>query len=383
MRVGIFVVMVGRAAAGPETYEHCLVKEIAALDRETEYHVFCLNPIAAKAFQIDQENVHFHVVRPSIRWIGMSAVLPVLLKRARLDLLHATFTPPPICPVDYVFTMHGSVTFTHPEFYSPLIRLRLNHLIRRGLKKARLILCVSRFVQDEIRELFKISQDRLVTVYHGVGSGFRPLRQDFVRETLRRRYGIERPYILFTGKLHSNKNIVRLIEAFQRAREEAKQDIQLVLAGRKVWGSDGIDETIQRLRLSKDVLLVGHQSHEHLPTLYNGAMAFVFPSLWEGFGLPVMEAMACGAPVIASNVACLPEVTGGAALLVDPLSTDAIAEGMYRLLTDEEKRLELSRRGLARARCFRWDRAARRTIDAYRQSLGLPGRSLADDPLDD
>nr|WP_316642741.1 glycosyltransferase family 1 protein [uncultured Roseateles sp.] len=367
MRMGVFLVMVGRVAAGPETYEHRLVQALAALDTENEYHVFCLDEAAVAALGISQPNFIFHVLWPSNRWVSMSGSLPWAIRRSGVKLLHATFTPPPLCPVDYVFTMHGAVTFKHPHFYPPAVVWRLNALLRRGLHKAKLTVCVSEFVKQEMMEFFGLPADRLLTVHHGVSEEFRPLCAVTAAEQVKRRQGLEGPYFLYVGKLHENKNIVRLIEAFHQFIAESRCEAVLVLVGRQVWGSDGILETIVRLRMTQRVRLLGHQPQSALPALYSAATAFVFPTLWEGFGLPVVEAMACGTPVIASNVASLPEVTGGAALLVDPLSTTEIAAALHRVWSDAALRERLRASGLARARVFDWKHTAAATLAAYRR----------------
>lgn len=297
----------------------------------------------------------------------MSVSLPLAIKRSGVKVLHATFTPPPFSPVDYVFTMHGAVTFTHPHFYPPMVLTRLNALLRRGLKRARLTVCVSDFVRQELTDLFDIPPERLVTVHHGVGDEFHPLPAIETFDLVRSRHGLDRPYFLYVGKLHANKNIVRLIEAFHAFIAETQQDMQLVLTGRQVWGGEGITETIVRLRMTDRVRLIGHRSQAELPALYNAATAFVFPTLWEGFGLPVVEAMACGTPVITSNIACLPEITAGAALLIDPLSTADLAQAMHQVYTDASLRESLRARGLARAACFNWHNTATATLDAYRR----------------
>lgn len=367
MRIGIFLVMVGRAAAGPETYEHRLVRALAAIDRVNEYHVFCLDDAAVRALGIDQPNFIFHVLWPSNRWVSMSVSLPLAIRRSGVRVLHATFTPPPFSPVDYVFTMHGAVTFTHPHFYPPMVLTRLNALLRRGLKRSSLTVCVSDFVRQELTELFDIPPERMVTVHHGVGEEFHPLPKSEAAELVRSLHGLDRPYFLYVGKLHANKNIVRMIEAFHAFSAGAHEDLVLVLAGRQVWGCEGITETIVRLHLTDRVRLIGHRSQAELPALYSGATAFVFPTLWEGFGLPVVEAMACGTPVITSNIACLPEITGGAAMLVDPLSVPDLAHAMEQVYTDPALRDSLRSRGLARAACFSWQNTAAATLEAYRR----------------
>jgi len=357
--------MAGRRAAGPETYEVNLVRSIAAMDRKNEYHLYCLSQEAAESFDLRQDNVSYHVLRPGVRWLSIPITLPIELYAHKVDLFHATFIPPPLSPVNYVLTLHDLTTFQNPEYYHPLIRWRLNRAISRGLQKARKIVCVSACVRDMVSEAFGVSMDRLSVVHHGVSDAFHPVPVNEARDLLQRDYGIRGRYLLFVGQMKARKNILRILEAFSQFRNETRSDTNLVLVGRRGHTSDGIAATITRLRLEKSVIELGHVKDEHLPSLYSAAEMLVFPSLFEGFGFPVIEAMACNTPVITSNVSALPEVAGGSAVLVDPLSVDDIASAIYRLHSDHRLRESLQQKGLARAKHFSWARTAQETIAAY------------------
>jgi len=361
--------MAGRQAAGPETYETNLVRSMAALDCNDELHLFCLSREAASALGIQQENVRYHILWPRLRWVSIPFSLPAELLAHRLDIVHATLIPPPVSPVNYVFTLHDLTSFQNPEYYPPLIRWRLNQAISRGLSKARRILCVSTFVRDQVHETFGIPLERLVVIHHGVAEQFRPVPQAQARLLLFQKYGLSRPFLLFVGQMKARKNILRILEAFGRFRRETITDTTLVLVGRRGHTSEGIDETIQRLQLEYDVLELGHVPAEDLPALYSAAEMFVFPSLLEGFGLPVLEAMACDTPVITSNVSALPEVAGDAALLVNPLSVEELADAIRSLHSDGLLRQRLKEKGLARANQFSWAQTARETRNAYRGAL--------------
>lgn len=358
--------MAGRQASGPETYELNLVREIARRDRENEYCVFCSSRAAVKSFGIQQPNVRFVVLWPPVRWLNIPISLPLSMLHHRLDVLHATMVPPPRSPVEYVFTHHCSSTFVHPEFYPPKMLRRLNFFIKAGLRKARLVLCVSENVRALTAERFNVPPERLAVVYHGVDPAFRPMAADEARRRVQADFGLAGPYILFVGKIEQRKNIVRLLEAYHRLREH-DPGVRLVLAGRPTWDRRFLDDAVTRLRLQNAVVELGHLGQEALPPLYCAAEMFVFPSLWEGFGLPVLEAMACGTPVITSNVSSLPEIAGDAAVLVDPNAVDDLAAAMYSLRTDAALRRTLRERGLVRAAAFTWRRTAEQTIDAYRR----------------
>jgi glycosyltransferase involved in cell wall biosynthesis len=359
--------MAGREAGGPETYEHGLVRSLAEIDKKNEYHLFCLKNKAAQSFGIVQENVKYHVLRPNFRWISIPFSLPLAMMRSRVDILHATFVPPPFSPKQYLFTVHGFDMFAHPEFYPTVVRWRLNRLIRTGLRNAKVVLCVSHAVKDLLADKFKISQDRLRVVHNAVGEHFRPVAPEIVRRTLAQSYGIDGPYVLYVGKLQACKNVVRILETFHRFRHEVDPNIKLVLVGKKTWTSSDIAKTIERLKLERHVLEIGYARNEDLPVLYSGASMFVFPSLSEGFGMPVLEALACGVPVITSNVDALPEVTGDAALHVNPYSIDDIGSAMQRVFTDHQLRESLRARGFDRAKGFTWRGTAEQTLAAYTQ----------------
>jgi glycosyltransferase involved in cell wall biosynthesis len=361
----MFLVMAGRKAGGPETYEQGLVRSLAEIDRTNEYHLFCLGTDAAESFHLSQENISYHVLRPKVRWISIPAVLPFAMLRSGIDFLHATFVPPPYCPRDYVFTVHGVDMFEHPEFYPRVVRWRLNHLIRTGLRKAKVVLCVSETVKNIIADRFKLPTERLLVSYNAVGSHFRAAQSSEVSPVLLRKYKISGPYVLYVGKLQACKNILRILEAFHAFLQETKSDMKLVLVGSRTWTSSGIDKTIERLQLGDRVLELGYVAHGDLPVIYRGASMFVFPSLSEGFGLPVLEAMACGVPVVTSRVDALPEITGNAALLVNPYSSEDIAGAMHRVFKDDELRSVLRERGMERAKLFSWRRTAEQTLSAY------------------
>lgn len=371
MRFGIFVVMAGRNAGGPETYEHGLVRALAALDQNNEYHIFSLNHTAAASFCLTQENIYHHVLWPNIRWCSVPISLPITLLRNKVELFHATYVPPPFSPVGYVFTLHDMIMFTHPELYPPAILWRLKKLILRGLQRARLVLCVSQYTQDSIAETFHVPPERLMTVYHGVREFFRPIALDQTRRILKQRHHIDYPYLLFVGSFVPRKNIIRILTAFYRFRHEVKSDLKLVLVGQKAWGAEEVTKTIGQWQLEDHVVELNYIADHDLPILYSGAEMLVFPSLDEGFGFPVLEAMACGTPVLTSNLSSLPEVAGGAALLADPYSIEDIASNMYTLFSDSTLRALLRAKGLERAKFFTWQRTAQQTLEAYERAIAL------------
>jgi glycosyltransferase involved in cell wall biosynthesis len=358
-----------RSAGGPETYELELIRALSRIDRRNEYFIYCTSRKGVAAF--GAENFTYRVLKPASRWLSIAFTLPALLKRDGIDLLHCTYAPPPFPNRPFVFTMHCVSNFRHPEFYPSIIRWRLNSLQRIGLRRAKWILCVSDFVKSYLREELNVDENRMTTVYNGVGREFAPAAPEICRGILRERLSIDYPYVLYVGKLQARKNLVRVIRAYAQYRRETKSEARLVLAGKRVQTSEGIDETIRELSLENDVVQIGYVPQPStdpcsaLPYLYSGARMFVFPSLYEGFGIPVVEAMASGTPVITSSTTSLPEVAGNAAEMVDPNSTEEIAAAMARIDQCPSIRERLIRRGLERAGEFTWERCAAATLNAY------------------
>jgi glycosyltransferase involved in cell wall biosynthesis len=367
MRIGLLVLMAGREAGGPDTYEVQLIRALARLDERNDYFVYCTGNEALRAIDVRQDNFHFRLLRPGIRALSVAVTLPALLKKDGVQLLHSTFTPPPYAPTLQVLTMHCVSSFVHPEFYSRSIGWRLNTLLTVGMRKAACVVCVSHTTLRNVHEMFGVPLDRLVVAYNGVSDTFVPTERTHAHQMVAERLGIDFEYLLFLGKLEPRKNVLRIIEAYARYRAATQSSAKLLLTGHRTVTTPAVETLIDRLGLDGCVVQPGYVSASDLPLLYSAARMFLFPSLWEGFGIPMIEAMACGTPVIASNVSCLPEIAGDAAVIVDPLSVDAIAEGMIRIDTSEVLRAELVERGLARARQFTWLNSARTTLAVYQR----------------
>lgn len=368
LKVGIFMVMTGRQAGGPETYERSLVHSLARVDEHTQLQTYCLSPGAPALLPAVGERLRHHVLQPSWRVFSTSVSLPWRMLRDGIDLLHAPFTPPPFSSKPYVFTHHCFSNFNHPEFYDPRILMRLNALIKRGLRSARHVICVSQCTLDYTADLFKLDRSRMSVVHNGVGHEFQPIDRAQAQAAMALRHGLTQPYYLFVGKLEARKNVARILEGFDNFRRECSDPVQLVLAGRRTDLTEGLDEIIEQRGLASQVVEIGYVPDADLPALYRAAHAFVFPTLWEGFGLPVIEAMACGTPVITSNLSSLPEVAGDAALMVDPYRSEDIAQAMLRLWREPSLHQDLAARGLINAARFSWERTARETSAVYREA---------------
>ena len=252
--------------------------------------------------------------------------------------------------------------------------------VRRTAKKAAKIATVSEYSRQDLLDIYKLPPEKVVVTYNGVESSFTP--QPSVpneAEEVRKRFGVSRDFLLAVGSLQPRKNLVRLIRAYARLRSE-REDFrpQLVIVGRKLWLTSEIFDEVKRQRWADDVILTGYVADEDLPALYRAARAFVYPSLFEGFGLPPLEAMASGTPVVTSDVSSLPEVTAGAALLIDPNDERALANALIEIMSNDRLRAELREKGLAQAKKFTWRDAAEKTLRLYKEAYtAFRGRNFS------
>jgi glycosyltransferase involved in cell wall biosynthesis len=291
----------------------------------------------------------------------------------RFDVLFApNYLPPPTRSRRVVLTVHDLAFRLYPET-APITGRWLRRL-GDALRKAAEVITVSHATRADLLELYPVDPDRVTAIHHGVDpERFHPPGPEEVRR-VRRRFGIDGPYLLFVGGLEPRKNLDAVLRAF--AQLPADLDPTLVIAGAAVpWyprGRVALADAVSALppRIRRRVVITEYVGDPDRGPLYGGAEALVFPSLYEGFGLPVLEAMACGTPVLTSGVSALPEVAGDAAVLVDPRDQGAIAEGMRRLLQDESLRRRLRSSGPARAARFRWEETARRTADVLHRAAG-------------
>jgi glycosyltransferase involved in cell wall biosynthesis len=286
--------------------------------------------------------------------------LPLLVERftGPLDILHAPDFALPPTHAPALLTIHDLTFLVQPECFEPAMRRYMGQVVPRSLRRASLVLVDSEASRADLMRLLKVPPERATVVYPGVDERFAPLPGS-ITEPVRQRLRLPAEFLLFVGTLEPRKNLVRLIEALHRLPDAPP----LVIAGRKGWLYQAIFDTVERLHMHERVYFLKFVDDADLPALYNSASVFVYPSLYEGFGLPVAEALACGTPVVTANVASLPEVAGDAALLVNPLDTDAIAESITQALTrarDSQPSVPVE------APRFSWEASAYRLLDCYR-----------------
>jgi glycosyltransferase involved in cell wall biosynthesis len=349
-------------------YIHHLLRHLAQADGSLHYTVFVGKETRSPDPDIIPVRSGWPTGRAPVRIVWEQCAQPWMLHRIGADLAHGpVFVGPLLSPCPFVITIHDLSFIRFPALFRPANRLYLNALTRISARSARRLIAVSKHTAAEITRLLGTSPERVDVVYHGVDPAFRPLPPDEV-EAFRRRRGLPERFVLFLGTLEPRKNLVRLVEAFARIQVE-HAGLRLVLAGGRGWLYDELFARVEELGLAQEVVFPGYVANDDLPLWYNAATVLAYPALYEGFGLPVLEALASGTPVLSSNASSLPEAGGNAAVMVDPYDVDALAKQMDRLLNDRDRRLQLRERGLAHASQFTWAQAAQETAQVYQRAL--------------
>lgn len=308
---------------------------------------------------------------PSLLTVGNLA-LTWAASRYRLDVVH---DPNGIAPflgpsggARRVVTIHDAFAYVCPDQHNWLDNWRYRWLLPQASHRADMVITVSECSRRDLIRYLGISPAKVRTTQEGVDARFRAVADSAERRAVLARYQIDSSYLLYIGGLNARKNVARLLEAYALVRR-LHPNVLLVIGGKRQWQTAEIEQTFRRLNLDDHVHFTGYLDDADLPALYSAAEGFVFPSLYEGFGLPPLEAMACGTPVVTSNASSLPEVVGDAALTVDPGDVEGLAAAIHRVLTDDPLRANLRQRGLMRAAQFRWERTARETLAIYEQTL--------------
>lgn len=348
-------------------YVQNLVENLAKIDGKNRYGVV-LNKGDEREIT-ESENLKIFRTRANIPVYSIreQTLLPFEIKRSGPDLVHyPSFNMPLAGGKPVVATIHDLIYYLNFDACpNRLAYLYARFMFKRVVNIAQKIITGSEFTKKEIVRHLGVEAKKVVVIYHGVSPLYRPVEAG-MRKTVISRYGIKGGYVFYAGSHQPRKNLVRLVKAFSTIKD---REHQLVLAGKIDPRREELYNAAKEKGLDGRVLFIGSVPEEDLPSLYSGATAFVFPSLNEGFGLPPLEAMACGAPVISSDATSLPEVVGDAAVLVDPADAVAIADGIDRLLASSMLQSELREKGLERAKQFSWEAAAKKTLRVYEEVL--------------
>jgi glycosyltransferase involved in cell wall biosynthesis len=363
---------VGTGLAGNETYAANLIEALAAIDSVNRYTLYVTRREAVERFEGRWPNVGVRMTLPHTPLVRIPVTLAAELRRRPVDLLHVQYTAPPLAPCPVVATVHD-LSFEHlPETFKRRSRIQLRLTVRRTARRAAHLIAPSEFTRRDLVETYGVAPERVSAIPLAAAPHFRPVADAGELARVRRAYGLEEEYVLAVGSIQPRKNLARLVRAYadlRRARTHDKLP-QLVLVGKKAWLYGETLRAVERENLRDRTIFTGYVSESDLPALYTGAICFVYPSYFEGFGLPPLEAMQCGAPVITGNLTSLPEVVGDAGLLVDPFDESALFRALSRMIDDAELRAQLRAKGLARARAFNWRETARLTLRAYHLATG-------------
>ncbi|MCS6825010.1 MAG: glycosyltransferase family 4 protein [Caldilinea sp.] len=378
MRIGVDTRLMHYQPAGISRYTGHLLQALAELNKEDEFIIF-QHP-KHRSPLIQQANFRRAALFAPVHHRFEQIFLAAELLRFRLDLIHSTdFIPPLYSPVAAVITVHDLAFLHYPHFLTAKSAAYYGQIDKAVVKAAHIIVPSEYTRQDLIAQL-GVPAHKVTVIHEAANPIFKPLPYQETLAAVQKRHGLSERFVLCVGTIEPRKNINGLLQAFAHLRNKYRQnEVMLAIAGGKGWLYDETIEMVKTLNLQPWVRFLGRVSDDELHQLYVAARCHVHPAYYEGFGLPPLEAMACGTPTIVSNVSSLPEVVGDAALLVNPLDVEEIAVAMQRLLTDDDLHAELRQKGLRRARIFSWERAARRTLDVYRQ-VAEPHRAASQQP---
>ena len=370
MRFAVDAHAIGRHLTGNEVYVRSLLNAFAATDRQCEFVAYVS---ADDACQYIPSRIQTRRIsaNPFLR-LGFDLAMKV--REDRPDLLHVQYTAPLGCSVPVVVSVHDVSFLEHPEYFTRDRAWQLQWTVRRTVKRAAKVLTGSEFSRSSILKVYgDLEEDKVVVVPNAAASEFRPISREAATHTVREHFSIGAPFILAVGDIQPRKNQIGLIRAFARlvrAYPQLKQN--LVLAGKETWFAGRVHEAAQESGVADRIQFFGFVSDRDLLQLYNACDLFVFPSFYEGFGLPALEAMACGRAVVCSNTSALPEVVDGAAIVFDPYSVDEMVRAIADLLLDSELRLRMERLGLQRAAHFSWQKTAQRTLEVFHEVAERP-----------
>jgi glycosyltransferase involved in cell wall biosynthesis len=370
--------------AGINWYIHNLLTHLPRVDRHNRYTAFIgderftpstslrgepVEPSGHRSPGLALKLSRLPTSRPVVRIFWEQAVQPFALRKESVDLLHAlAFVTPLLSPCPSVVTIYDLSFLLYPESFKRFKRFYLGLFTRLSARKARRVIAISESTRRDVVRLLGVPPEKVEVVYCGIDEAFHPLAEDQVA-AFRSRRGLPERFILFVGTIEPRKNVTRLIEAFANLQTCRLASLKLIIGGAKGWFYEDVFARVEELGLGGEVVFPGYIPVSELPLWYNAAELFVYPSLYEGFGLPPLEAMACGTPVVTANTSSLPEVVGEAGLTVDPLDVEALTEAMRQALNDEALRQEMRERGLKRAKGFSWTKAAQETVQVYWRAM--------------
>lgn len=357
--------MLGEQEGGNETYVAGLVEGFGHLELSKSHKMTVLCGPRYDSSIRQAHNLHFKRLGNVSNLKRIFRIMSKLCQELDPDLVHVTYNASPFLTCPIIVTVHDVIHRLYPQYFSPRVRLLLSTLLPLTMMKAKAIVTVSQTSKEDIESFYPFTRGKIHVTPEAPGPivNIRPNYEACKKHTL------DQSFILSVGTVQPRKNIARLIQAYIKARAQGSTTARLLIVGRAAWQHSNIYQIARQSGYSKDIVFTGYLPDDTLAALYHRCEVFVYPSLYEGFGLPVLEAMACGAPVITSNCSSLPEVAGDAAVLVDPHSVEEIRIAVGQVVNNQELRQSLCQKGKHRAESFTWAKTAALTLAVYEQSV--------------
>ena len=382
MRIGINALFLERPETGSGQYTRNLLEALAKVDSTNEYLLFGPDP-APRTFTIHNSQLAIRNLSENLAKLWFEQVtFPLACRRRGIDLAHVPYFASPLFPtVPTVVTVHDLIPLILPAYRGSLLVRLYTRLVAAAARKAEAIITVSQASERDIVRYLHVPPERVHVTYEAASEAFQPVEDEACPEpsrraqlaTIRQKYALPQRYLLYLGGFDQRKNLTALLRAFALLVRRQRQ-ARLVIAGKLPGRNSPLfpdpRRLVRELGVEESVIFTGWVAEEDKPALLSGAMAFVFPSLYEGFGLPALEAMACGTPVIASDRSSLPEVVGEGGILVEPTDVEALAEAIEMLFVDDALRADLRQRALAQAAKFSWEQTALETLAVYQKVIG-------------
>lgn len=373
MRIGIDARLYRKSTGGIGRYTRGLLRELANIDRENEYVVF-LTPPDKKEYSRPGENFREVVVDIEHYSLAEQKEFGRIIDREKLDLIHYTnFNHPIFCRTPFVVTIHDLIMSLFPvgrKQRNPLRKLAYDYVMKHAAQKARQVIVPSVTSKEDVVKMLKAPAEKVTVTYEAVDDEYSWRTNEKIRSEILAHYKIEKPYLLFVSQWRPHKGIGPLLEAYEILRENYEDDVELVLCGKI---NQDFPEIIERVKAIQEkwggIITPGFVPEEDMPALYAAACVFVLPSLYEGFGLPQLEAMTAGVPVATSNTSCMPEVLQDAAEYFDPRDSHDIARALDKLINDESRRKELVQLGHEQVKKYSWKKMAEETKSIYESIL--------------
>jgi len=364
MKIGICAEFIGMKAGGTESYIVNILKALMEIDRENEYTIYVPSRDALKGLHIPA-NFHISSLGTNNPWVRNLIVMPFKLMMKPVDILHVQNVVPLGWRGKLVATIHDISFDIFPDTFPKAMRFRLSKLVRKSARKATIVLTGSENTKKDLINIYGVPSEKIDVAPYAHDEKYRFVDEREKVDEVKKKYGIPEKFILYVGAIQPRKNIDGLLKACEMLREKYGVERKLVIVGKEAWLYSDIIKSMKDVKHPEEIIYTGYVPDEELPLLFNAAELFVCPSFYEGFGLVVLEAMACGTPVITSNVSSLPEVIGDAGIMIDPHNCEELAQAMHRVLTEPGLKEEMRKKGLERSKGFSWRHTAKRTQEVY------------------